>query len=77
MTRAHRDLNLAVDVAGDERAIGVLECRGLHGGDRLAPVRVELAGPRCVLGGPVMPLIEIPQGCLSNFLTLGACQRSG
>ena len=27
--------------------------------------------------GPLMPLVEIPQGCLSNFLTLGACQRSG
>ena len=25
----------------------------------------------------VMPLIEIPQSCLSVFLTLGACQRSG
>jgi len=24
-----------------------------------------------------MPLTEIPQSCLSIFLTLGACQRSG
>jgi len=45
VTRAHRDLDLAVDAAGEDRAIRVLEHRGYTVETDWRPVRVELAAP--------------------------------
>lgn len=42
-TRAHRDLDVAVDAADEERAIGVLQGRGYAVETDWRPVRVELA----------------------------------
>ncbi len=45
VTRAHRDLDLAVDAAVEDRAVRLLEDRGYTVQTDWRPVRVELAAP--------------------------------